>query len=64
MNLKNFLNNRIENAKRKLENHSDLGSKSNLSIYEVAELRDIVNGTEDLLPEKEERYFMGLHSLN
>ena len=34
----------LRTAKRRLEEHKNLGHKSNLSIYEVAELHDILAG--------------------
>ena len=34
----------LRTAKRRLAEHKNLGHKSNLSIYEVAELHDILAG--------------------
>lgn len=44
MNLQDLKNNMINSAKRRLSEHKSLGHKSSLSIMEVAELLDVVNG--------------------
>jgi len=64
MKMNNFLNNRREVAKRKLADHRVSGSRSLLSIYDVAKLYDIMNNSECLIPTAEDRYFIGLYSLN
>lgn len=63
MNLENIKLNMINAAKAKLNQHSQLGSKSNLSILEVAELRDIIAGNIELNVAQSSHFF-GLHSLN
>jgi len=44
MNLQDLKQNMINSAKRRLSEHKSLGNKSSLSILEVAELLDVVNG--------------------
>ena len=34
----------VEAAKQKLQNHKVMGSKTELSIFQVAELIDVING--------------------
>ena len=63
MKFNDIVNNRIEMAKQKLSHHRNLGSKSALSIREVAELLDIVNGNGDLSA-SENSLFFGLYSMN
>lgn len=53
----------IRRAQAKLKAHESLGINSNLSLVEVAQLRDIVAGNVDL-PLNETGRFFGLHSLN
>ncbi|MCG8576360.1 MAG: hypothetical protein MI810_15840 [Flavobacteriales bacterium] len=64
MKLNEFLKNRKTEAAKKLANHKILGIRSSLSIMEVAELHDIVNGMEGLLPTNQNKWFMGYHSMN
>lgn len=47
MNLEEIRNTIIKSAQLKLQRHKHLGSQSNLSISQVAELHDIVNGMAD-----------------
>ena len=47
MNLEEIKNTVIKSAQLKLERHKVLGSRSKLSISQVAELLDIVNGMAD-----------------
>lgn len=47
MNLEEIRNKVIQSAQLKLQRHKHLGSQSNLSISQVAELHDIVNGMAD-----------------
>jgi hypothetical protein len=44
LNITNMNKKYIEIAKQKLENHKVKGSKTELSIFQVAELIDIING--------------------
>lgn len=44
MNLQDLKENMINSAKRRLSEHKSLGNKTPLSILEVAELLDLVNG--------------------
>ena len=44
----NIMNNRIQNAKSKLAQHRNMGAKSSLSIFEVANLMDTINKIENL----------------
>lgn len=64
MKFNNIVTNRIKLAKQKLNDHRNLGTKSRLSIEQVAELHDIVNGGNSMVPEGETGLFYGLHSLN
>lgn len=47
MNLEEIRNTIIKSAQLKLQRHKHLGSQSSLSISQVAELHDIVNGMAD-----------------
>tara|TARA_R110002096_G_scaffold422347_1_gene628780 strand:- start:445 stop:645 length:201 start_codon:yes stop_codon:yes gene_type:complete len=48
LNLKTMNQNYIELAKQKLQNHKSKGNSSNLSIFQVAELLDVITGKKDL----------------
>jgi hypothetical protein len=47
LNITNMNQKYIEIAKKKLQNHKDNGAKSNLSVFQVAELIDVINGKMD-----------------
>ncbi|MBK7129333.1 MAG: hypothetical protein IPM74_07525 [Crocinitomicaceae bacterium] len=53
----------IRRAQAKLKAHESLGMNSNLSLVEVAQLRDIIAGNVDLQFNDLGKFF-GLHSLN
>ena len=63
MNLENIRTNIIRIAQEKLQRHNSMGIESRLSIFEVAELKDIVSGNKVEL-KTNRAYFFGLHSLN
>ena len=44
LNITNMNKKYIEIAKRKLQNHKVKGTKTELSIFQVAELIDVING--------------------
>jgi|GEM_PF-1647117 len=44
LNIANMNKKYIELAKQKLQNHKISGSKTELSIFQVAELIDVING--------------------
>lgn len=44
LNKSNMNKNYIEIAKEKLHTHKTKGSESNLSVFQVAELIDVING--------------------
>ena len=50
MQLRNIdiVGNRIKTAKHKLSKHNNLGEKSNLSIFEVAQLMDMIKNGEGM----------------
>jgi len=48
LNLRTMNQNYIELAKQKLQNHKSKGNESNLSIFQVAELIDVITGKKDL----------------
>lgn len=48
LNIKTMNQNYIELAKQKLHNHKQKGNASNLSIFQVAELVDVITGKKDL----------------
>lgn len=56
-----MINNRIKTAKFKLNQHRDLGSKSNLSIHQVARLMDTLRKGEDLTESNQPSYFFSLN---
>ena len=63
MNLEDLKNNMIRTAQEKLNRHTRMGRESALSIFQVAELKDIASGNlSDAL--KSRGHFFGLHSLN
>jgi hypothetical protein len=47
LNITNMNKKYVEIAKQKLQNHKQSGEKSNLSIFQVAELFDVINGKID-----------------
>jgi hypothetical protein len=63
MNLQEIKNGIVRQAQQKLSRHKNLGSQSNLSIKEVAELLDIVQGRTIDVPMGPE-HFIGNYSLN
>jgi hypothetical protein len=44
LNITNMKRNYIDIAKQKLQNHKSRGNESNLSIFQVAELIDVIAG--------------------
>lgn len=44
LNIANMNKNYIEEAKQKLQNHKTKGSNTELSIFQVAELIDVISG--------------------
>lgn len=64
MKFNDFENNRVKRAMQKLDNHTKMGTRSQLSIDEVARLRDIVNGNETAAPAQSDKLFFGMYSLN
>ena len=63
MNLDQIKKELIKSAEAKLNAHKVLGSNSKLSLFEVAQLRDIVAGNIEETTFRKPQ-FMGLHSLN
>ena len=47
LNITNMNKKYVELAKQKLQNHKQSGEKSNLSIFQVAELIDVITGKID-----------------
>lgn len=47
LNITNMNKKYIEIAKQKLQNHKNNGEKSSLSIFQVAELIDVIHGKMD-----------------
>jgi hypothetical protein len=47
MNLEDIRRNAIQSANEKLTRHKALGAQSNLSIWQVAELLDVIHGMAD-----------------
>ena len=63
MNLDEIRNNLVRSAQRKLNRHKVMGSKTTLSIHEVAQLLDIISGmAEDAKISPED--MIGNYSLN
>lgn len=63
MNLEDIRNNIVKSAKAKLNRHRVMGSRTKLSVTEVAELLDIVSGmAQDARVEPED--LIGRFSLN
>lgn len=52
-----MIKNTLNIAKQKLEMHKNLGASSSLSIFEVANLLDIVNRNEAMGKQKNESLF-------
>jgi hypothetical protein len=63
MNLEQIRQNVIKTAQSKLNKHKSLGSNTNLSLNQVAELLDIVSGRAIEIPVSAEQ-FIGNYSLN
>lgn len=63
MNLDQIKQELIKSAEAKLNAHKSLGSNSKLSLFEVAQLRDIVAGNIEECNFRQAQFF-GLHSLN
>ncbi|MEO9533270.1 MAG: hypothetical protein ABJG68_10050 [Crocinitomicaceae bacterium] len=63
MNLEQIRQNVIKAAQNKLNRHKSLGSNTNLSINQVAELLDIVSGRANEIPVSADQ-FIGNYSLN
>lgn len=47
LNITNMKKNYIDIAKQKLQNHKTSGNESNLSIFQVAELIDVITGRKE-----------------
>lgn len=58
-----MINNTISLAKRKLEEHSRLGSNSTLSIFEVANLLDTIHNMNNMSNMNQPSIFFG-YSVN
>lgn len=56
-----MINNRIKTAKFKLNQHRDLGQKSNLSIHQVARLMDTLRKGEDMTESNQPSYFFSMN---
>ena len=62
MNLGNRKQTAIRSAKNQLETHKNLGNRSNLSIFQVAELWDVVAGRSE--KKQSSIFFEKVFSLN
>ena len=47
LNIKNMKKNYIDLAKQKLQNHKSRGTQSDLSIFQVADLIDVISGRKE-----------------
>lgn len=63
MNLEEIKNRMIQSAQLKLSHHKSMGSNTNLSILEVAELLDVVSGRAEEVQFSSE-HLIGSYSLN